>query len=171
MRKPKTIGVGYASLLERLSQTGSGLLSDCAPCGLLESWCSAERPPRKQWHPRSRHPHSGDYSVIYTREDFVAKNSCGRTGTWSRSRSNARFSTLPAVATSLSSSSKRSRSRAPTPSRSTDLCRTPRSTSARVKEITRDQKLPVVYLNEEVLALGHLVAAAFVMTPSARTLL
>src|SRR5262249_10955914 len=36
MRKPKTIGVGYASLLERLSQTGSGLLSDCAPCGLLE---------------------------------------------------------------------------------------------------------------------------------------
>src|SRR5256886_4156110 len=36
MRKPKTMGVGYASLLERLSQTGSGLLSDCAPCGLLE---------------------------------------------------------------------------------------------------------------------------------------
>src|SRR6516162_5866809 len=41
MRKPKTIGVGYASLLERLSQTGSGLLSDCAPCGLLE--CRAHR--------------------------------------------------------------------------------------------------------------------------------
>src|SRR5213079_3497986 len=39
MRKPKTMGVGDASLLERLSQTGSGLLSDCAPCGLL----SAER--------------------------------------------------------------------------------------------------------------------------------
>ena len=30
------MGVGYASLLERLSETGPGLLSDCAPCGLLE---------------------------------------------------------------------------------------------------------------------------------------
>src|SRR6516225_6932069 len=41
MRKPKTIGVGCASLLERLSQTGSDLLSDCAPCRLLE--CRAHR--------------------------------------------------------------------------------------------------------------------------------
>src|SRR5260370_18938751 len=41
MRKPKTIGVGYASLLEGLSQTGSDLLSDCAPCRLLE--CRAHR--------------------------------------------------------------------------------------------------------------------------------
>jgi DNA end-binding protein Ku len=31
MRRPKTIGVGYASLLEGLSQTGPSLLSDCAP--------------------------------------------------------------------------------------------------------------------------------------------
>ena len=39
--QPKTMGVGYASLLERLSQTGSGLLSDCAPCGVLG--CRAHR--------------------------------------------------------------------------------------------------------------------------------
>src|SRR6516164_10297836 len=32
----KTIGVGYAPLLERLSQAGSGLLSHCAACGLLD---------------------------------------------------------------------------------------------------------------------------------------
>src|SRR6516225_5554045 len=55
MRKPKTIGVGYASLLERLSQTGSGLLSDCAPCGLLE--CRAHRlPADQQGHRQSPAP-------------------------------------------------------------------------------------------------------------------
>src|SRR5262249_50772080 len=36
MRKPETIGVGCASLLERLPQTCPGLLSDCAACDLLD---------------------------------------------------------------------------------------------------------------------------------------
>ena len=36
MRNPETIGVGYASLLERLPQTCPGLLSDCAACGVLD---------------------------------------------------------------------------------------------------------------------------------------
>src|SRR4029077_7929730 len=36
MRNPEAIGVGYASLLERLSQTCPGLLSDCAACGVLD---------------------------------------------------------------------------------------------------------------------------------------
>src|SRR5215471_19527955 len=34
MRNPEAIGVGCASLLERLPQTCPGLLSDCAACGL-----------------------------------------------------------------------------------------------------------------------------------------
>src|SRR4029453_10243147 len=37
MRKPEAIGVGCASLLERISQTCPGLLSDCAACGLLDA--------------------------------------------------------------------------------------------------------------------------------------
>jgi hypothetical protein len=36
MRKPEAIGVGCASLLERLPQTCPGLLSDCAACGVLD---------------------------------------------------------------------------------------------------------------------------------------
>src|SRR5262249_13647834 len=35
-RRRKPIGVGHASLLERLSQTCFGLLSDCAACGVLD---------------------------------------------------------------------------------------------------------------------------------------
>jgi hypothetical protein len=35
-RRRKPIGVGRASLLERLSQTCFGLLSDCAACGVLD---------------------------------------------------------------------------------------------------------------------------------------
>jgi len=37
LRKPEAIGVGYASLLERLSQARPGLLSDCAPCGVARA--------------------------------------------------------------------------------------------------------------------------------------
>src|SRR5262249_47583894 len=55
MRKPKTIGVGYASLLERLSQTGPGLLSDCAPCGLLE-YRAHRLPADQQGHRQSPAP-------------------------------------------------------------------------------------------------------------------
>jgi hypothetical protein len=35
-RNPEAIGVGCASLLERLPQTCPGLLSDCAACGVLD---------------------------------------------------------------------------------------------------------------------------------------
>src|SRR5215813_9367836 len=55
MRNPEAIGVGCASLLERLPQTCPGLLSDCAPCGLLE--CRAHRlPADQQGHRQSPAP-------------------------------------------------------------------------------------------------------------------
>jgi Protein of unknown function (DUF2924) len=54
-RRRKPIGIGRASLLERLSQTCAGLLSNCATCGVLDG--RAHRlPPGQQGHRQSPAP-------------------------------------------------------------------------------------------------------------------